>query len=61
MSLSIYLNTLEAGLSSKNNWKKNTIGATITHYTDESKLVNYDIAILGVMEQRGHIDNDGCG
>jgi arginase family enzyme len=61
MSLSIYLNPLEAGLSSKNNWKKNTIGATITHYTDESKLVNYDIAILGVMEQRGHVDNDGCG
>lgn len=61
MSLSIYLNSLEESFTSKKNWKKNTIGDTITHYNDEVKLFNYDIAIIGVMEQRGHVGNDGCG
>ena len=61
MSLSIYLNSPDESFTSKKNWKKNTIGETITHYNDEVKLFNYDIAIIGVMEQRGHVGNDGCG
>ena len=61
MSLSIYLNPLNEVFTSKNKWKKNTIGDTVTQYVDGLKLFDYDIAIIGVMEQRGHIGNDGCG
>ena len=61
MSLSIYLNPLNEVFTSKNNWKKSTIGDTITQYVDGVKLFDYDIAIIGVMEQRGNVGNDGCG
>ena len=61
MSLSIYLNSLEQNFISKEKWKNNSIGQTINHYSDDVKLVEYDIAIIGVMEQRGHVGNDGCG
>ena len=61
MSLGIYLNPLDEPLSVSKNWKRNTVGETITHYNDEVKLFEYDIAIIGVMEQRGNVGNDGCG
>ncbi len=61
MRLSIYLNSLEQNFTSKEKWKNNSIGQTITHYYDDVKLIEYDIAIIGVMEQRGHVGNDGCG
>lgn len=61
MSLSIYLSQLTPSFSNPNKWKRNTMGTSIVQYTDEVKLFDYDIAIVGVMEQRGHIGNDGCG
>ena len=60
MSLGIYLNPLNEPLSVSKNWKRNTVGETITHYNDEVKLFEYDIAIIGVMEQRGNVGNDGA-
>ncbi|MDC1188500.1 formimidoylglutamase [Flavobacteriales bacterium] len=61
MSLGIYLNPLDENLSISKNWNRNTVGETITHYNDEVKLFEFDIAIIGVMEQRGNVGNDGCG
>jgi arginase family enzyme len=61
MSLGIYLNSVDEKIISKERWKKNTIGQTITHYSDNVDLKSYDIAIIGVMEQRGQRGNDGCG
>lgn len=60
MSLGIYLSPVDGDLQSVK-WAQNTIGSSITKYTDEVKLFDYDIAIIGVMEQRGHVNNDGCG
>ena len=54
MSLGIYLNPLDQKFLSEKNWKKQTIGQTISQYVDDLKLVDYDIALIGVMEQRGH-------
>ena len=61
MSLGIYLNPLDETLSISKNWNRHTVGETITHYNDEVKLFEFDIAIIGVMEQRGNVGNDGCG
>lgn len=61
MSLSIYLQPLEEIIASKNNWNQNTIGQTVSHYNGEVNLIDFDIALIGVMEQRGHKGNDGCG
>ena len=61
MSLSIYLQPLEENIASKKNWNQNTIGQTVSHYNEELNLIDFDIALIGVMEQRGHKGNDGCG
>ena len=61
MELSIYLESLVAELSSSDSWEKNSLGCTITQYTDDSNLLDFDIAILGVMEERGATNNQGCG
>ena len=61
MSLSIYLNRLDKSIVSKENWNKNTIGKTITQYSEDVNLFEFDIAVIGVMEQRGNNGNEGCG
>ena len=61
MSLSIYLNQLDKSIVSKENWNKNTIGKTITQYSEDVNLFEFDIAVIGVMEQRGNNGNEGCG
>ncbi len=61
MSLSIYLNQLDKRIVSKENWNKNTIGKTVTHYSEGINLFEFDIAFIGVMEQRGNNGNEGCG
>ena len=61
MDLSLYLQPLSNDLITRTNWKRNTIGETITHYGESVKLFEYDIAIVGVMEERGQVGNDGCG
>ncbi len=53
MDLSIYLSELQDYFLDRDNWKKNTLGNTITRYNSDIKLQDYDIAILGVQESRG--------
>jgi len=61
MELSIYLESIIAEISSTEKWKKNTLGYSIQQYSDDIKLSDYDIAFIGVMEERGASDNKGCG
>tara|TARA_B100000795_G_C22804777_1_gene444134 strand:+ start:1156 stop:2319 length:1164 start_codon:yes stop_codon:yes gene_type:complete len=62
MELSIYLESIVAELSSTEKWKKNTLGYSIQQYSDDIKLVDYDVALVGVMEERGASGgNKGCG
>lgn len=61
MELGIYLESVADHLSSSEKWKNNTLGHSIKHYHDEVKLFDYEIAFIGVMEERGASDNKGCG
>ena len=61
MELSIYLESLLAELSSSDRWQKNSLGYTITQYNDDLNLLDFDIAVIGVMEERGSTNNQGCG
>ena len=44
MDLSIYLNKLDKGIVSKEHWDKNTIGETVTQYSEDVNLFDFDIS-----------------
>lgn len=61
MDLSIYLEPVKDELIAKGRWKKNMMGEKVSPYSEDVKLFDFDIAIIGVMEERGASTNQGCG
>lgn len=53
MDLGIYLSSFPKAFSSANDWKKNTIGGTITRFSEDVVISDYKIALIGVLEGRG--------
>ena len=60
-----FLSPLPTGLDHATNpYAKNTLGSTIIAYTELGQTVNLEgvkMAIIGVEEERGALDNTGCG
>lgn len=55
--ISIYLSKL----NDLGTFGKNSLGDTISFYNPELNLANFDIALLGVEEERGTDEHSGCG
>lgn len=60
MSLGIYLEKASSEIVKKD-WKLNSIGSKITKYEDGLNVFDFDIAVVGVLEERGTKTNFGCG
>lgn len=65
MELEVYFKPLESGPAfTGNKDKAKKYGDFITAYTEDSAFPDYtvaDIAIIGISEDRGAINNEGCG
>ena len=64
MDLSLYFKPLNPDLFGAAIEQKNCLGSVVQKFIDPEKFPDfssYDIAIIGVEEDRGAVHNDGCG
>ncbi len=64
MDISDFLDPLDPVRYEPDNNKKSTFGSVVLKYTDAESfpdIEGYNLAIIGVGEERGAVHNDGCG
>jgi len=64
MNLSIYLSPVDISALKEVSWGNYSLGKSVTFYQgeedDELSLRDYNIAVLGISEERNVINNEGC-